>query len=404
LTKGNTLVIVSSMDLVHGNSAGKHRMRLYSKAIHSKGNNVFVIHFSTDNVTKYRIDFKNDNLLPNLVENFKSSNFISRIFLLNRIIKSFPQKSSFLLYPTSKSYFDFIFVILTKTINKFKIFYELNEVRKFSITLDSTNISIINSPYKYFKIKYKYLFAVLSEFIYCKYDGFITISNNLLNYKTIEKFRKIRIPILTDYDLKTSKLLIGEGELHFRIGFTGTINIKKENLDVFLHALSKVKNKRKIEFELYGFIDEDNLTKLDFLRKKYNLINLVTYCGEVDGKEVLQLLKKFHLLVLPRGNTLQNQFGFSTKLADYMCSGIPTLVTNVSDNSLYIIDSINGFIIEPDSVEAFINKITYVIDSYSEKASKIAQCALETANKSFNYSNYSSLLTEFLFLDFENKK
>jgi len=111
----------------------------------------------------------------------------------------------------------------------------------------------------------------------------------------------------------------------------------------------------------------------------------------------MNIFKEAHLLILPRGNTKQNQYGFSTKLSEYLVSGRPVLVTNVSDNGKYIKDGFNGFIIPPDSLESMTNKIKYIYENYNSFNEMIPSNALKTVKENFDYNLYSNSLYSFLF-------
>jgi len=103
------------------------------------------------------------------------------------------------------------------------------------------------------------------------------------------------------------------------------------------------------------------------------------------------------LLIIPRPLNLQTKYGFSTKLSEYLISGVPVLVTNVSDNSLYIKDGYNGFIVEPGNYKKMGEKILYVISNYNKLKKTISMNAYQTAKEYFNYSNYSKDIFNFIF-------
>ena len=93
----------------------------------------------------------------------------------------------------------------------------------------------------------------------------------------------------------------------------------------------------------------------------------------------------------------QTRYGFSTKLSDYLISGVPVLVTDVSDNSIYIRDGINGYLIPPGSMSALEAKLMEIIDNYNQSSILIARNALETAARELDYRNYTDKLIDFLF-------
>jgi glycosyltransferase involved in cell wall biosynthesis len=103
------------------------------------------------------------------------------------------------------------------------------------------------------------------------------------------------------------------------------------------------------------------------------------------------------LLILPRPLRKQAQYGFSTKLSEYLTSGVPVLLTDVSDNAMYIRDNYNGFIISPNSLSALVSKLKWIIDNYDEYASVVTENAVRTAEEVFDYRIYSEPLVNFLF-------
>lgn len=168
---------------------------------------------------------------------------------------------------------------------------------------------------------------------------------------------------------------------------------------IFYEALSRLKSKYKnFELHLYGPINKDTKKLLlNDIPEKFGIKDNVFYHGFVDQKNIINEMRKYNLLILPRPLNMQTHFGFSTKLSEYMVSGVPVLVTDVSDNGLYIKDGYNGFIVKPGDAKIMANKILYIIDKYKQLVELIGMNALVTAKNNFFYANYSKSLVEFLF-------
>ena len=77
-------------------------------------------------------------------------------------------------------------------------------------------------------------------------------------------------------------------------------------------------------------------------------------------------------------------------------SGVPVLVTDVSENSLFIKDGVNGFIVKPGDKNAMTEKLIYILSNYNKIAETVGKNGYETALKNFHYSNYSSDMTKFI--------
>lgn len=123
----------------------------------------------------------------------------------------------------------------------------------------------------------------------------------------------------------------------------------------------------------------------------------IQYRGILAHSNVMDEMRKMHLLILRSPYSKQTHYGFSTKLAEYMASGVPVLGTDVSDNKLYITDNVNGFLLAGVTEKGFYNKFKEIIDIYAKKREKLAEEALRTTKSYFDYRNYSDKLTKFLF-------
>lgn len=399
----NLIVIYSTIELVNGNSAGSARVMNYARAL-SESCDVILVSF------KRLRNISIDNLIeiePNIYtvgQKLKSNKFTSKLFYyfrifyflirINKLLKSIDDSKSktLLFYPTVEVFVDYISVAYLIKYKRLKIIYEANEVRKYSSDLEK-NPNGIKS--RYLKIKYS-----CSEKLTKYFKGIICISTGIEKYFRKYNSNTIVIPILSNLTFK-----IGEKELSyktsdiFRIGFFGSISFNKENLQLFLetlHDLKKTRPNLNFVVEFYGSIDKVNKSKLYSSISKLELDKNIYYKGQVLQKNVISLMKHFHLLVLPRGNTLQNHYGFSTKLSEYLQSGTPCLVTNVSDNALYIVDNKNGFIVEPDDKHAMLNKLIFIMENYETYCNKIVNYSLLTVKRYFYYKNYSTILKNYL--------
>lgn len=396
------LIIISSFNPKYNSVAAMQRLKLYAKALLLNGVGVKYVYFNFWDYSISNYIQSGGQVILSKSRINRTIFFYKNIRLLYMDLFFFDKRcTSYLFYPTHKFLIDSFILLLFKIKNKRSIYYELNEVRKYSVTTIYSISLLLKSPLKFTKKFIKKSMAAFNEKLYKYYTGIIVISSKLNNYPPTIGLNKILIPILCELDSngKTSKKILENNNNSFKIGFFGTVNITKENLDIFLSALSKIKTKHDFIFDLFGICANENKASLMNFITNYNLSDSVTYKGLIKGEDVKNRLKEYDLLVLPRGNTKQNMYGFSTKLAEYLVSGVPTLLTDVSDNSLYIKDNFNGFIIPPDNEQAFVKKLDYIINNYENIAEKIAQNAYNTALRHFDYRNYSNLLTNFFFPD-----
>jgi glycosyltransferase involved in cell wall biosynthesis len=298
------------------------------------------------------------------------------------------------LYPESRGSFELIAVLYFKIIKKHTLYYEANEVRKFALE------NIVNNKNNFiYRIltAFDILINSLAESCIKYYDGVIAISTNMVKYHKANNSNIIRIPILSDMSNINSICITPRYNTkeHFNICFTGSINFKKEGLDILYKVIGNLVKKRKLKLHLYGVFNNGEKA-LKELSKELQISENIIYHGCVPSKTLISEMQKYHLLILPRPNSSQIKYGFSTKLSEYVISGVPALVTDVSDNSLYIIDGVNGFIVPPNNAVLMEQKILSIISDYNNKVELIGKNAYDMAKQNFDFKNYSKDLNDFL--------
>lgn len=381
-------------------SAGATRMLYYAQALATKDLHVYLVTCSSSPITydSFQEVYPNIYILKNneITQSFLGTfRFIKNLFDFSK--NSFTNYI-YIYYPSPLVYLEIISIFYLKFVKKCHIYYELNEIRKYTASFHS-RINLKRPKYSIKKITYKFVFSTL-ESLLCYYDGLICISTNIEAYGKKFNNRTIRIPILTNPNLKIefSNKIYSQKD-SFNIGFSGSIYPTKENLLNFFKVLGKLhKNSYNIFFNMCGQLEkkEDTLI-LEKLSKELNIETRIKYYGNLNTKELSTFLNQQQLLVIPRGYTLQNNYGFSTKLSDYLNHGKPVLLTNISDNKLFIKDEINGFIVPTDDNVKMYEKLVYIMANYKNIYENIKKNANETSNKSFYYKNFSEILNNFLF-------
>lgn len=392
--KHHNFFIISTIDFSQ-TSAASTRMLYYAKALANEETEVYLISCCSDKLKNNRFVepsrnvFVPDNM--NITINFFSTFFFLR--RLNRFSESKASQKTFILYPTAFVFLELLTVLYLKFFKGYTVFYELNEVRKH-ISSYQAPMSFKRIGYSFKKIIFRVLFTFTQPLLFC-YDGLVCISTEIEKYG--KKFNKntLRIPILTD---PCKEIKISEEEYftkgNFNIGFAGSIHPIKEDLDNFIGIVKKLKDKGfSVSFNLCGAIFKTY--NEDFLRL-CNLREELTYYGFLNDLEMSTFLEQQNVLVLPRGYSLQNKYGFSTKLSDYLNHKKIILVTDVSDNKLYIEDGVNGFIVPPNDSQAMYKKLMYIIQNFKAIEKTVTTNAHKVSLNEFDYRLYSQPLRKFL--------
>jgi len=392
--------IISTGKIVNGKTAGARRLLNIAKSIADGGVTVFLCSFSA--VTgKHLI---RSEIYPGVfsveTSDNRSDKHRLKYFLtgINKFMAKDRSETVVYLYPSTLILKDFIYLLYFKFIKGYRFYSEINEMR--------TAIAFSSPPPRgwlpglvYFKKSVKdYVVYKLSEFQVILYDGIIVISQSLENYFRKYTRQIARVPILCDASQINPENIPGkyDGKV-FRICFAGYIKMDKEGFDILLKAIYSLDNEPMVELYLYGILEDEDNRRLMELSGKYGLAGQIHYMGNIEPERLMVEFSKYHLLILPRPLNRRTKYGFSTKLSEYLVSGVPVLLTEVSDNDLYIKDNYNGYMIPPGSSEAMAEKLKAIMKEYNSQAQNIVGNAYKTAREELDYRLYSQRYIDFLF-------
>lgn len=404
----NNLIILSNIDFKNKSGASYARVISYASALASQGTNVII-------TSKYNKLIRNElnntgvELVQQLgVPELKKKKKVNDIYLENLFFCSYYKylkhiynfsrtidgNHKFLLYPGNLA-LDILSLFYIKLMKKEQVFIEKNELM-LGIAL--------NYPIDYHPVKFLILILVklflliigfIQDIITPFFTGIIAISTNIEKLYIKHNSKIMRVPILCERYIKSSnKNLSG----NFSIGYTGDINQNKDGIKTFIHMLSELPRDKNINFHIWG--SKGSKTQFESLIKTINLLGLsskILFHGYIKSEQLKNEISGIDLLVLPRPLNLQTKYGFSTKLGEYMMSGIPVLVTDVSDNKLYIIDGVNGFIVKNNSKHILLNKMNEILNMNKANLLAIGEGGEKTAILNFSTSNYAKQLNTFLF-------
>jgi glycosyltransferase involved in cell wall biosynthesis len=393
--------IISTMQLFKGKTAGSQRILNIAKSLALGDTKVFLCSLTQISNGSFELS----EFYPNIyhLESRKKEgegflHLLHFLFSLNRFIKDRKSESVIYLYPTPRIFHDFIYLVYFKIIKKHRFYCEINELRVTNLFTLSVPKNLLLRSYFYLKLAFYFVIFKLNELQVSFYDGIIVISRNLEEYFSGFSKKIIRVPILCDLSgINFENLLSSYNTGVFKICFSGSITVRKEGFDLLFEALSLINHKKNVELYLYGNIGDNDNFELNALIEKFKIRNKVFYQGHIAPDKLSQEFCKYNLLILPRPLNNQTKYGFSTKLSEYLVSGVPVLVTDVSDNSFYIKDGYNGFIIAPGSLSEMVFKIFDIIDNYNKYFYIVTNNAYKTAQENFDYKLFTSKIIKFFF-------
>lgn len=243
-------------------------------------------------------------------------------------------------------------------------------------------------------------FRHLSEYFFLKINTKLYSGLLLMTSKLEEYFK--------NYGISSDKLLLINNFVDFKrfekkksdenkpyIFFAGCLKEEKDGLFTLLSVFKNIIEKyNDLKLIVAGYGDNNVINGFENYIKKNSLQNKVINLGEISSEEIPSLISGAKLLVLPRPKTLQSEFGFPTKLLEYIASKKPVICSNVGNISEFFKDESDILFYQPGEINMLEEKINFVLQNY-DKALIIAQKGYDLAQKSFNYFIETKKVIEF---------
>lgn len=137
--------------------------------------------------------------------------------------------------------------------------------------------------------------------------------------------------------------------------------VKKKGLDNAIKAFTEIVRKYpNAHYYIVG--DGSERTYLELLVYQYNIQDKVTFCGWKSHDEVISILDRSHIFVLPSKKAEDgNEEGIANALKEAMAMGLLSIGTWHAGTSELIDDGISGFLVPEDSVVALVKTIEHII-------------------------------------------
>lgn len=141
-------------------------------------------------------------------------------------------------------------------------------------------------------------------------------------------------------------------EIPIRIAFLGRMD-RTKGPDILLRVLRSLPE-APVELHLYGIVQgASNIEYLEQLKKLAEMDSRISLLPTVPGEQVVSLLQSYHLLAVP-SRWLETG---PLVVLEAFAAGTPVLGSNLGGIAELIEHEVNGILVEPDSVEAWIRAI-----------------------------------------------
>jgi glycosyltransferase involved in cell wall biosynthesis len=236
-------------------------------------------------------------------------------------------------------------------------------------------------------------------------DGLILISTFLKEYfadKVRKDCRLLLVPSIVEMGLYPEPSSRQEGSRRI-VTYCGNLYNDGE-VERLLQAFA-IASKDLPVWKLQVIGDTSDRQRFDDLQtvvRSLNLNDRVEFPGSVARRDIPGRLAMGDIMALPRASGTFSTAGFPTKLAEYLATGRPVVVTSTGDIPRYLEDGKSAYLVPPDDVDAFADRLRYVM-LHLEEASKVGSCGRQAALREFDCNTHSKRILNFI-SDLENAR
>lgn len=234
------------------------------------------------------------------------------------------------------------------------------------------------------------------RFIYRYIDGRVLMTDTLRTFYDKEICHKPTYILNSIVDEERFCNLIRQSVKKKYLCYMGNMMLAKDNVDNIIKGFSIISSEfPEYELWLFGTPATNDRLVVEKVIEDCNMQGKVFIKGRVDYGEVPQILANADVLVTSQPITKRAEGGFPTKMAEYMMSHTPMIVTNVGEIHKYVQDGYNTFMVEPCNPEAYADKIRFVLRN-PEIARNVADRAFDYASNNFCGKPTTRGLIEFM--------
>ena len=347
------------------------RVVAYVKSFLKMGHEVVLVTTSDET-----IDIKDDNLRIVFYDEYKCgisfcSKFINDLRLV-KATKAVYQKGD-IVYTYQVPLMGFLYS------KKWSVFYEETEVPMY--TEEEDILHRLSSKLRMHTIK--------------RAKGLIVISKALKKYYSENGIEGDKI-LVSNMTVDTSRFEgLEKQEVPRYIAYCGAISNHKDGVDVLIKAFAKVTQQvNELKLFIAGkFVipEEESFDKQ--LAESLGIKDRVVFTGPILSTEIPQFLKNAECLVLARPDNKQAQYGFPTKLGEYLLTGNPVVVTAVGEIPLYLKNRQDAYLPKPGDENDVASCIYEALTSPNAKS--VGLSGYNVAMKNFNSEIESGKVADF---------
>ena len=204
------------------------------------------------------------------------------------------------------------------------------------------------------------------------------------------------LPVLADFDLLNSQdnnAVVSLQNTSYLLN-SGSFN-EKDGLEYLVKAVARVRSDHpEIRLVFTGHAAVDVRERICGFAGEGDC-GWIVFTGYLTREQLIWCYRHSMGLLSCRSNSDYANYGFPTKLAEYLASGRPVVATTVGDVNNYLVDGETAFLAEPENTESIADAIRRLAAN-PEFAGSVGQRGKEIANRYFNYKNHVNAVGSFI--------
>lgn len=228
-------------------------------------------------------------------------------------------------------------------------------------------------------------------------DGFIAISSRLADYAVVHskgRARVVCIPVLVDVE----EFAVARGTAPStprRVVYLGDLGHANEITDL-LDAFAVVAVARPdVILLLVGDASPERRAVIEARIVEHDLGERVEFAGAVQRRNLPGVLGTATAHVLLRRDADFSRAGLPTKLAEYLASGRPVVVTATGDIPRYLTDARDAYLVPPGDPALFAARLSHALD-HAQEAAEVGRRGREVAARRFDFRRHGGRLNAFI--------
>jgi len=149
------------------------------------------------------------------------------------------------------------------------------------------------------------------------------------------------------------------------IAYVGSVSQQKDGVLTLVESFVKVSAKYpEMHLIIAGEGTQQEKNELSSLITKLQLNDRILYIGRISSEEIPPIFHRAKLLASCRPKSLQSDYGFPTKIVEYLASGKPTVTTATGELAFYLKDRVTAFVVSTAEHNLFASKMLEVLQNY----------------------------------------